>query len=140
MSQSVVEQSQTTVTSWQQLEFNVQLSDLEQINIMACKGGYYFDKTTNNWVTNTTKTKFRLTGFGYKLKEEGIVLSHLKGNFFTKANRVGARDTWVVIIDQETLDQIPKELLAHGTEHFTKEVLPELQKIINRGVMVRANA
>lgn len=140
MSNAVIKQTDTLVTEWQNLEINVSLSDMEHINIMACKGGYYFDKVTNEWKTDTTKTKFRLTGLGYKLKENGIVLNNLRGNFYTKANRVGAREGWVSVIDQETIDQLPKEVLAHATEHFNKVLSVQLQNVINAGVMVKAHA
>lgn len=140
MSNAVINQTDTLVTEWQTLEINVSLSDMEQLNIMACKGGYYFDSVAKEWKTDTTKTKFRLTGLGYKLKENGIVLSNLRGNFYTKANRVGAREGWVSVIDQETIDQLPKEVLAHATEHFAKVLSVQLQNVINAGVMVKAHA
>jgi hypothetical protein len=136
MSQALIEKGETVVSSWQRLEFDVLLADMEHLTIMACKNGYRYD-STNGWVANTDKSKFRLTGLSYKLNDDGAIqLNNLRGNFFTKANRVGAREVWVTAIDQETLDQLPKEVLAHAEEHFNKVVLPELQSVINTGILV----
>jgi len=68
------------------------------------------------------------------------LLETLRGNFFTKANRVGARESWIRQLDQETLDQIPDELHDIAREHFAKELTPLLQKIIDTGLVVKANA
>jgi hypothetical protein len=107
---------------------------------MAMQGGFYFDSTTNQWATRKDKKKFRLTGFDYKLDEGVISLETLRGNFFTKANRVGARETWITRFDQETLDQIPDELHDFAREHLAKELTPMLQKIIDTGLVVKVNA
>ena len=131
----------TIANNFERIEFRVALPDLKQPVIMACQGGYYFDSITNQWATNKTKRKFRLTGFDYKLDDEGfITLYAITGNFFTKANRVGARNTWVREIDKETLDQIPDELHDFARKRLAKELTPMLQKIIDTGLVVKPNA
>jgi hypothetical protein len=141
MAIQVIELGQATIShNWERIEFSVALPDMSQPIIMAMQGGFYFDSTTNNWATRKDKKKFRLTGLDYKLDEGVILLETLRGNFFTKANRVGARESWIRQIDQETLDQIPDELHALAREHFAKELTPLLQKIIDTGLVVKANA
>jgi hypothetical protein len=141
MAIAIIELGEATLSSdYQSIEFSVALPDLTQPIIMALEGKYYFDTIANNWAISKDKKKFRLTGFDYKLDEGSIVLKTLRGNFFTKANRVGARETWLRHIDQETLDQIPNELHDFAREHFAKEVMPLLQKIIDTGLVVKANA
>jgi hypothetical protein len=141
MAIAIIELGEATLSSdYQSIEFSVALPDLTQPIIMALEGKYYFDTIANNWAISKDKKKFRLTGFDYKLDEGSIVLKTLRGNFFTKANRVGARETWLRHIDQETLDQIPDELHNFAREHFAKELTPMLQKIIDTGLEVKANA
>ena len=141
MALAVIELGEATIeNNWERIEFSVSLPDLKQPIIMACQGGFYYDHTTNNWQTRKDKKKFRLTGFDYKLEQGVISLEILKGNFFTKANRVGARESWIREIDQETLDQIPDELHTLAREHFAKELTPMLQKIIDTGLVVKPNA
>ena len=141
MAIQVIELGEATIShNWERIEFSVALPDMNQPIIMAMQGGFYFDNTTNQWATRKDKKKFRLTGFDYKLDEGVIVLETLRGNFFTKANRVGAREAWLRQIDQETLDQIPDELHTLAREHFAKELTPMLQKIIDTGLVVKPNA
>lgn len=141
MTIAVIELGEATIASnWERIEFSVSLPDLQQPIIMACQGGYYYDTTTGNWQTRKDLKKFRLTGFDYKLDEGVISLEMLKGNFFTKANRVGARESWIRQIDQATLDQIPDELHTLAKEYFAKELTPLLQKVIDTGLVVKANA
>ena len=141
MTIQVIELGEATIQSnFERIEFSVALPDLKQPIIMACKGEYAWDNATNQWAINKAKRKFRLTGFGYRLESGGISLYVLKGNFFTKANRVGARDVWLREIDKETLDQIPDELHTLAREHFAKELSPLLQKIIDTGLVVKVNA
>jgi hypothetical protein len=141
MTIAIVELGETTLShNWERIEFTVDLPDLKQPIIMACKGGFYYDSNTNNWATRKDKRKFRLTGFDYSLDEGVIALSALKGNFFTKANRVGATDSVIRHLDKETLDQIPDELHTFAREHFAKELAPLFQKIIDTGLVVKVNA
>lgn len=141
MAIQVIELGETTLgNSYERIEFSVVLPDMKQIVIMANEGKYFWDNTSNSWAISKDKKKFRLTGFDYKLDEGSIVLNTLRGNFFTKANRVGARETWIRHIDQETLNQIPNELHDFAREHFSKEVTPLLQKVIDAGLVVKANA
>jgi hypothetical protein len=141
MAIQVIELGNEVVTAdWERIEFSVDLPDMKQIVIMAIQGNYVWDSVTSNWVISKDKKKFRVTGFEYKLDEGSIVLYTIKGNFFTKANRLGARESLVHNFDQETLDQIPNELHDFAREHFTKEVTPMLQKIIDTGLEVKANA
>jgi len=141
MAIAIIELGEATLSSdYQSIEFSVALPDMKQIVIMANEGKYYYDKTINNWAISKDKKKFRLTGFDYKLDEGCIVLTAIKGNFFTKANRVGARDSYVQRIYQETFDQIPNELHDYAREHFAKEVMPLLQKVIDTGLVVKPNA
>ena len=137
----VIELGEATIANnWERIEFSVALPDMKQPIIMACKGGHYYDHTTNQWKTNTNKSKFRLTSLNYKLEEGVISLTTLRGNFFTKANRVGAREAWVGQLDKETIDQIPDELHDMAREHLNKELAPMLQKIIDTGLVVKASA
>ena len=141
MAIQVIELGETTLnTSWERIEFSVSLPDIKQLVIMANEGRYYFDTTTNSWAISKDKKKFRLVAFDYELDEGVVKLKMIKGNFFTKANRVGAREAWIRHIDQETLDQIPDELHNFAREHFAKEVTPMLQKVIDTGLVVEANA
>jgi len=141
MAIAVIELGETTLnTNWERIDFSVSLPDLKQPIIMAKEGKYAWDNTTNNWGISNAKKKFRLTGFDYKLDEGVISLETLRGNFFTKANRVGAREAWIRQLDKETLDQIPDELHDMAREHFAKELTPLLQKIIDTGLVVKANA
>jgi hypothetical protein len=141
MAIQVIELGEATLnSSWERIEFSVSLPDMKQIVIMANEGKYVWDNTTNSWGISKDKKKFRLTGFDYELSEGVVKLKTIRGNFFTKANRVGARDTWIRHIDQETLDQIPDELHDFAREHFAKELTPMLQKIIDTGLEVKANA
>ena len=141
MAIQVIELGEATLSSsWERIEFGVALPDMKQIVIMANEGKYVWDNTTNSWGISKDKKKFRLTGFDYELSEGVVKLKTIRGNFFTKANRVGARDTWIRHIDQETLDQIPDELHDFAREHFAKELTPMLQKIIDTGLEVKANA
>jgi hypothetical protein len=141
MAIQVIELGETTLkNNWERIEFSVALPDLKQPIIMALEGKFVFDSTTNNWGISKVKKKFRLTGFDYKLDEGVIVLYAITGNFFTKANRVGARESYVHNFDQETLDQIPDELHDFARERFAKELTPMLQKIIDTGLVVKASA
>jgi hypothetical protein len=141
MAIQVIELGEATLnSSWERIEFSVSLPDMKQIVIMANEGKYYFDTITNSWAVSKNKKKFRLVAFDYELDEGVVKLKTIRGNFFTKANRVGARDTWIRHIDQETLDQIPDELHDFAREHFAKELTPMLQKIIDTGLEVKANA
>jgi hypothetical protein len=141
MAIQVIELGEATLnSSWERIEFSVSLPDMKQIVIMANEGKYYFDTTTNSWAISKNKKKFRLVAFDYELDEGVVKLKTIKGNFFTKANRVGARESWIRHIDQETLDQIPNELHDFAREHFAKELTPMLQKIIDTGLEVKANA
>ena len=141
MAIQVIELGEATLnSSWERIEFSVSLPDMKQIVIMANEGKYVWDNTTNSWGISKDKKKFRLTGFDYELSEGVVKLKTIRGNFFTKANRVGARDTWIRHIDQETLDQIPDELHDFAREHFAKELTPMLQKIIDTGLEVKPNA
>ena len=141
MAIQVIELGEATIaTNWERIEFSVALPDMNQPIIMASENKYAWDNATNQWAINKTKKKFRLTGLDYKLDEGVILLETLRGNFFTKANRVGARESWIRQIDQETLDQIPDELHDMAREHFAKELTPLLQKIIDTGLVVKANA
>lgn len=141
MTISVIELGETTLQSnWERVEFSVSLPDMKQVVIMALENKFVWDNTSNSWAISKNKKKFRLTGLDYKLEEGSIQLTTLKGNFFTKANRVGARDSWVLRFDKETLDQIPDELHDFAREHFAKELTPILQKIIDTGVEVKPNA
>jgi hypothetical protein len=141
MAIQVIELGEATIaTNWERIEFSVALPDMNQPIIMANEGKYAWDNATNQWAINKTKKKFRLTGFDYKLDEGVISLETLRGNFFTKANRVGAREAWIRQLDKETLDQIPDELHDMAREHFAKELTPLLQKIIDTGLVVKANA
>lgn len=141
MAIQVIELGETTLkNNWERIEFSVALPDLKQPIIMALEGKFVFDSTTNNWGISKVKKKFRLTGFDYKLDEGVIVLYAITGNFFTKANRVGARESYVHNFDQETLDQIPDELHDFARERFAKELTPMLQKIIDTGLVVKVNA
>lgn len=138
---AVIKLGEATIShNWERIEFSVALPDMNQPIIMAMQGGFYFDSTTNQWATRKDKKKFRLTGLDYKLDEGVISLETLRGNFFTKANRVGARESWLRQIDQETLDQIPDELHTPAREYFAKELTPMLQKIIDTGLVVKPNA
>jgi hypothetical protein len=141
MAIQVIELGEATIaTNWERIEFSVALPDMNQPIIMANEGKYAWDNATNQWAINKTKKKFRLTGFDYKLDEGVISLETLRGNFFTKANRVGAREAWIRQLDKETLDQIPDELHDMAREHFAKELTPLLQKIIDTGLVVKVNA
>ena len=141
MAIQVIELGEATIaTNWERIEFSVALPDMNQPIIMASENKYAWDNATNQWAINKTKKKFRLTGFDYKLDEGVISLETLRGNFFTKANRVGAREAWIRHLDKETLDQIPDELHDMAREHFAKELTPMLQKIIDTGLVVKANA
>jgi hypothetical protein len=141
MAIQVIELGEATLnSSWERIEFSVSLPDMKQIVIMANEGKYYFDTTTNSWAVSKNKKKFRLVAFDYELDEGVVKLKTIRGNFFTKANRVGAREAWIRHIDQETLDQIPNELHDFAREHFAKELTPMLQKIIDTGLEVKANA
>jgi hypothetical protein len=141
MTIQVIELGEATIaTNWERIEFSVALPDMNQPIIMANEGKYAWDNATNQWAINKTKKKFRLTGFDYKLDEGVISLETLRGNFFTKANRVGAREAWIRQLDKETLDQIPDELHDMAREHFAKELTPLLQKIIDTGLVVKVNA
>jgi hypothetical protein len=139
---AVIELGETTLSSnWERIDFSVSLPDLKQPIIMANEGKYYFDNSTNSWAVSKVKKKFRLTGFDYKLDDEGFITLHaITGNFFTKANRVGARQSYVNNFDQETLDQIPDELHDFARERLAKELTPMLQKIIDTGLVVKASA
>ena len=128
------------VSEWERIEFSVSLPDMKQLVILANQGNYVFNNTTNQWAISKDKKKFRLTALDYKLDEGSVVLYRLKGNFFTKANRVGARETYLPNFDQETLDQIPDELHDKAREHFAKELTPMLQKIIDTGLVVKPSA
>jgi hypothetical protein len=141
MAIQVIELGEATLnSSSERIEFSVSLPDMKQIVIMANEGKYYFDTTTNSWAVSKNKKKFRLVAFDYELDEGVVKLKTIRGNFFTKANRVGAREAWIRHIDQETLDQIPNELHDFAREHFAKEVTPLLQKVIDTGLVVKANA
>jgi hypothetical protein len=141
MAIQVIELGEATIShNWERIEFSVALPDMNQPIIMASDNKYAWDNATNQWAVNKTKKKFRLTGFDYKLDEGVIFLETLRGNFFTKANRVGAREAWIRHLDKETLDQIPDELHDMAREHFAKELTPLLQKIIDTGLVVKANA
>jgi hypothetical protein len=141
MAIQVIELGEATIaTNWERIEFSVALPDMNQPIIMASENKYAWDNATNQWAINKTKKKFRLTGFDYKLDEGVISLETLRGNFFTKANRVGAREAWIRQLDKETLDQIPDELHDMAREHFAKELTPLLQKIIDTGLVVKVNA
>jgi hypothetical protein len=142
MAIAVIELGETTLkTNWERIDFSVSLPDLKQPIIMANEGKYVWDSTTNNWGVSKTKKKFRLTGFDYKLDDDGVLsLSAITGNFFTKANRVGARESYVSRFDQETLDQIPDELHDFARERLAKELTPMLQKVIDTGLVVKPNA
>ena len=141
MAIQVIELGEATIaTNLERIEFSVALPDMNQPIIMASENKYVWDNATNQWAINKTKKKFRLTGFDYKLDEGVISLETLRGNFFTKANRVGAREAWIRQLDKETLDQIPDELHDMAREHFAKELTPLLQKIIDTGLVVKANA
>jgi hypothetical protein len=141
MAIAVIELGETTLnTNWERIDFSVSLPDLKQPIIMANEGKYAWDNTTNNWGISNVKKKFRLTGFDYKLDEGVITLYAITGNFFTKANRVGARQSYVNNFDQETLDQIPDELHDFARERFTKELIPMLQKVIDTGLVVKPSA
>ena len=141
MAIQVIELGKTTLnTSYERIDFSVSLSDMNQLVIMANEGKYVWDSVTSSWTVSKDKKKFRLTAFDYQLDEGSIVLHAIRGNFFTKANRVGARETWVTRFDQETLDQIPNELHDFAREHFAKELTPMLQKIIDTGLVVKVNA
>lgn len=141
MAIQVIELGEATIaTNWERIEFSVALPDMNQPIIMASENKYAWDNATNQWAINKTKKKFRLTGFDYKLDEGVIVLYAITGNFFTKANRVGARESYVHNFDQETLDQIPDELHDFAREHLAKELTPMLQKIIDTGLVVKVNA
>jgi len=136
MSVAIVTQSNVQISNWERIQFSVHLPDLEQIIIQANSGGYYYDSTTNQWATKTELKKFRLTTFDYDFQEGVIKLNSIRGNFFTKANRVGARDSYLNVIDQALLDQIPDTLHDHAREHFAKELQPMLQKIIDTGLVI----
>jgi hypothetical protein len=142
MTIAVIELGETTLSNnWERIDFSVSLPDLKQPIIMTLEGKYVWDSTTNNWGISKTKKKFRVTGFDYKLDDEGFITLHaITGNFFTKANRVGARQSYVNHLDKETLDQIPDELHDFAREHFAKELAPLFQKIIDAGLVVKANA
>ena len=141
MAIQVIELGEATIVyNLERIDFSVALPDMNQPIIMAMQGGFYFDNTTNQWATRKDKKKFRLTGFDYKLDEGVISLETLRGNFFTKANRVGARESWIRQLDKETLDQIPYELHDMAREYFAKELTPMLQKIIDTGLVVKPNA
>ena len=140
MSVAIVSQSDVKVGGWERIEFHTILPDLEQIIIEANAGGYYYDNTTNQWQTRKELKKFRLTGFDYELDEGVIKLKTIRGNFFTKANRVGAREAWVRQFDQATLDQIPDTLHDYARSYFAKELQPMFQKVIDTGLVVKANA
>jgi hypothetical protein len=141
MAIQVIELGNEVVTAdWERIEFSVDLPDMKQIVISAIQGIYVWDSVTNKWVMSNNKKKFRVTGFEYKLDEGSIVLYTIKGNFFTKANRLGARESLVHVFDQETLDQIPDELHDKAREHFSKEVTPMLEKIIEKGLVIQTNA
>lgn len=142
MAIAVIELGEATLrTNWERIDFSVSIPDLKQPIIMANEGKYVWDNTTNNWGISKVKKKFRLTGFDYKLDDEGVVsLFALTGNFFTKANRVGARESYVHKFDQETLDQIPDELHDFARERLAKELTPMLQKIIDTGLVVKPSA
>jgi hypothetical protein len=142
MAIAIIELGETTLkTNWERIDFSVSLPDLKQPIIMANEGKYVWDSTTNNWGVSKTKKKFRLTGFDYKLDDDGVLsLSAITGNFFTKANRVGARESYVSRFDQETLDQIPDELHDFARERLAKELTPMLQKVIDTGLVVKPNA
>jgi len=141
MAIAVIELGETTLnTNWERIDFSVSLPDLKQPIIMAKEGKYVWDNTTNNWGISNAKKKFRLTGFDYKLDEGVIVLYAITGNFFTKANRVGARESYVHNFDQETLDQIPDELHDFARERLAKELTPMLQKVIDTGLVVKPSA
>jgi hypothetical protein len=141
MAIQVIELGETTLgNSYERIEFSVVLPDMKQIVIMANEGKYFWDNTSNSWAISKDKKKFRLTNLDYQLDEGSIVLHAIRGNFFTKANRVGARETWITRFDQETLDQIPDELHDFAREHLAKELTPMLQKIIDTGLVVKVNA
>jgi hypothetical protein len=141
MAIAVIELGETTLnTNLERIDFSVSLPDLKQPIIMALEGKYVWDNTTNNWGISKVKKKFRLTGFDYKLDEGVIVLYAITGNFFTKANRVGARESYVHNFDQETLDQIPDELHNFARERLAKELTPMLQKVIDTGLVVKPSA
>jgi hypothetical protein len=140
MSVAVIEQAEVKIGGWERIEFHVQLPDLEQIIITANQGGYYYDTTTSSWQTKQDLKKFRLTGFDYELDEGTIKLKTIRGNFFTKANRVGAREAWLRLFDQATLDQIPDTLHDYARNYFAKEISTMLQKVIDTGLVVKASA
>jgi hypothetical protein len=141
MAIQVIELGETTLrNNYERLDFSVDLPDLNQIVILANEGKYVWDSVTGNWTVSKDKKKFRLIGFDYQLDEGSIVLHAIRGNFFTKANRVGSRDSYVHRFDKETLDQIPDELHDYARQHFTKELTPMLQKVIDTGLVVKANA
>jgi hypothetical protein len=141
MAIAVIELGETTLnTNWERIDFSVSLPDLKQPIIMANDGRYVWDNATNNWGISKVKKKFRLKGFDYKLDEGVITLYAITGNFFTKANRVGARESYVHSFDQETLDQIPDELHNFARERFAKELIPMLQKVIDTGLVVKPSA
>jgi hypothetical protein len=141
MTIQVIELGNEVVTAdWERIEFSVDLPDMKQIVITAIQGNYVWDSVTNKWVISKDRKKFRVTGFEYKLDEGSIVLYTIKGNFFTKTNRLGAKESLVHHFDQETLDQIPDELHDKAREHFSKEVTPMLEKIIEKGLVIQTNA
>ena len=140
MAIQVIELGKVSVSGWERIEFSVELPDLEQVVIMANQGGYYFDNVTNSWQTKKDLKKFRLTTFDYQLDEGVMSLVGIRGNFFTKANRVGARTAWLRQLDKATLDQIPSKLFDYGYQHFAKELTPFLQRIIDTGLVVIPNA
>ena len=140
MAIQVIELGKESVNGWERIEFSVVLPDMKQLLIMANEGKYAWDNTTNSWGITKDKKKFRVTGFDYELDEGVVKLKTIRGNFFTKANRVVAREAWVRQFDQDTLDQIPNELHDYAREHFAKELMPMLQKAIDTGLVVKANA
>lgn len=134
----IVEREEATVIGWENVNVSVNLPDLEQVVITACKGTYKY--INNAWVTDPTRYKFRVTTFMYAINNKNeFALREIYGNFFTKANRVGARQSRAVL-DKEALEQIPDELHNHARKHFADYLKPMFEEVLLKGVVVTQNA
>lgn len=132
----VIEDNEAGTYGWEQIEFSVKLPDLEQVVITTSKSNHVY--TNTGWVKDITHHKFRVARLGYNLSDNNeMVLKYISGNFFTKANRVGARDSYATL-DKETIEQLPDSLHDYARKHFEHYLTPMLEQLIKNGVVINA--
>ena len=130
------------IRGWERISFTVDLSDLQSIVIVVpAKYNWGRNPVTNNWEQLPSKElrKFRVSSFDYDLDnhETKVLLKSVKGNYYLKDDKqVGKRQTWLPV-REEIIDLIPDSLFDLARKHFTNDLAPRLQKIIDTGVVIR---